>query len=43
MMLPDPGAPDPGLPTGEVEVLMTSLLACDDYPAEAFAGLYHLR
>ena len=31
------------LPTGEVEVLMTSLLACDDYPAEAFAGLYHLR
>src|SRR6185436_14291416 len=26
------------LPTGEVEVLMTSLLACDDYPAEAFAG-----
>ena len=31
------------LPTGEVEVLMTSLLACDEYPAEAFAGLYHLR
>jgi Transposase DDE domain len=31
------------LPTGEVEVLMTSLLACDDYPAETFAGLYHLR
>ena len=31
------------LPTGEVEVLMTSLLDPDDYPADAFAELYHLR
>src|SRR3954471_787479 len=38
----DPGAPDP-LPTGEVEMLMTSLLDRDDPPAEAFATLYHLR
>src|SRR4051794_35079504 len=38
----DPGAPDP-LPTGEVEMLMTSLLDRDDHPAEAFATLYHLR
>src|SRR4051812_30478980 len=30
------------LPPGEVEVLMTPLLACDDSRAEAFAGLYHL-
>src|ERR671911_343889 len=38
----DPGAPDP-LPTGEVEILMTSLLDRDDHPAEEFATLYHLR
>src|SRR3954453_5641369 len=38
----DPGAPDP-LPTGEVEMLMTSLLDRDDHSAEAFATLYHLR
>jgi hypothetical protein len=31
------------LSTGEVEVLMTSLLDPDDYPADAFAELYHLR
>jgi hypothetical protein len=31
------------LPTGEVEILMTSLLDRDDHPAEAFAPLYHLR
>jgi hypothetical protein len=31
------------LPTGEVEVLITSLLDPDDYPADAFAELYHLR
>jgi hypothetical protein len=31
------------LPTGAIEVLMTSLLDPDDYPAEEFAGLYHLR
>jgi hypothetical protein len=31
------------LPTGEIEVLMTALLDPDNYPAEAFVGLYHLR
>jgi hypothetical protein len=31
------------LPTGEVEILMTSLLDRDDYPTEEFATLYHLR
>jgi hypothetical protein len=31
------------LPTGEVEILMTSLLNREDHPAEAFATLYHLR
>ena len=31
------------LPTGEVEVLMTSLLDAVDFPTEAFAELYHLR
>jgi hypothetical protein len=31
------------LPTGEVEVLMTSLLNAEDYPAGEFAELYHLR
>jgi hypothetical protein len=31
------------LPTGEVEILMTSLLDRDDHPAEEFATLYHLR
>lgn len=31
------------LPTGEVEVLCTSLLDCDAYPIEEFAELYHLR
>ena len=31
------------LPTGNVEILMTSLLDRDIYPAEAFAELYHLR
>jgi hypothetical protein len=31
------------LPTGEVEVLMTSRLDSDDYPGEDFAALYHLR
>lgn len=31
------------LPTGEVEILMTSLLDRDDYRAEEFATLYHLR
>jgi hypothetical protein len=31
------------LPTGEVEVLMTSLLDAVDYPAGEFAELYHLR
>jgi hypothetical protein len=31
------------LPTGEVEVLMTSLLDAVDVPTEAFAELYHLR
>ena len=31
------------LPTGEVEILMTSLLDHDDHPAEEFATLYHLR
>jgi hypothetical protein len=39
---PDPGASDP-LPTGEVEVLMTSLLDAEDVPTDAFAELYHLR
>ena len=38
----DPGALDP-LPSGTVEILMTSLLDRDDHPAEAFAPLYHLR
>ena len=31
------------LPTGNIEVLMTSLLDPDTYPADAFAELYHLR
>jgi hypothetical protein len=31
------------LPTGAVEVLMTSLLDAEVYPAEQFAELYHLR
>jgi len=31
------------LPTGEVEVLMTSLLDAVDFPTDAFAELYHLR
>jgi hypothetical protein len=31
------------LPTGTVEILMTSLLDRDDHPAEEFATLYHLR
>ena len=31
------------LPSGTVEILMTSLLDRDDHPAEAFAPLYHLR
>ena len=31
------------LPTGQVEVLCTSLLDCDVYPAEEFSELYHLR
>jgi hypothetical protein len=31
------------LPTGDVEVLMTSLLDAEDCPAEPFADLYHLR
>jgi hypothetical protein len=31
------------LPSGTVEILMTSLLDRDDHPAEAFATLYHLR
>src|SRR4051794_27259064 len=31
------------LPTGAVEVLMTSLLDAEDCPAEPFADLYHLR
>ena len=31
------------LPTGNIEVLMTSLLDPDTYPAEEFAELYHLR
>jgi len=31
------------LPTGEVEMLMTSLLDREDHPAEEFATLYHLR
>jgi hypothetical protein len=31
------------LPTGEVEVLMTSLLDAETYPAQEFAELYHLR
>ena len=31
------------LPTGEVEVLMTSLLDAVDFPTGAFAELYHLR
>jgi hypothetical protein len=31
------------LPTGEVEVLMTSLLDAEDVPTDAFAELYHLR
>jgi hypothetical protein len=31
------------LPTGEVEVLMTSLLDPEIYPAQEFAELYHLR
>src|SRR4051794_20802235 len=31
------------LPSGTVEILMTSLLNRDDHPAEAFAPLYHLR
>jgi hypothetical protein len=31
------------LPTGGIEVLMTSLLDPDDDPADEFAGLYHLR
>ena len=31
------------LPTGAVAVLMASLLDRDDYPAEEFAALYHLR
>jgi hypothetical protein len=31
------------LPTGEIEVLMTSLLDAEDFPTEAFAELYHLR
>ena len=30
-------------PTGEVEVLMTSLLEAETYPAQEFAELYHLR
>ena len=38
----DPGALDP-LPSGTVEILMTSLLDRDDHPAEEFATLYHLR
>jgi hypothetical protein len=31
------------LPTGEIEVLMTSLLDAEDFPTEAFAELYQLR
>jgi hypothetical protein len=31
------------LPTGEVEVLMSSLLETVDFPTDAFAELYHLR
>jgi hypothetical protein len=31
------------LPTGEVEVLMTSLLEAEDFPTEDFAALYHER
>ena len=31
------------LPSGMVEILMTSLLDRDDHPAEEFATLYHLR
>ena len=31
------------LPSGTVEILMTSLLDRDDHPAEEFATLYHLR
>ena len=31
------------LPTGNIEVLMTSLLDPDTYPAEEFVELYHLR
>jgi hypothetical protein len=31
------------LPTGEVEMLMTSLLDREDHPTDAFAELYHLR
>jgi hypothetical protein len=31
------------LPSGTVEILMTSLLDRDDHPAEEFAPLYHLR
>src|SRR3954451_16837273 len=31
------------LPSGNIEVLMTSLLDPDTYPADAFAELYHLR
>jgi hypothetical protein len=31
------------LPSGTVEILMTSLLDRDDHPAEEFAPLYHRR
>lgn len=31
------------LDTGEIEVLMTNLLDAEQYPAEEFAKLYHLR
>lgn len=31
------------LPTGEKEVLITSLLDMEEFPYEAFNGLYHLR